>query len=172
MLKKKITPYSVFSLVILAVVAFTFIFPFYWIITGAFKSQTVAIQLPPQWFPTEPTLDNFIKLFKNPALNWFMNSVITSLGSMALVCITASLAGYVLAKKRFWGQKVMFSLIICAMALPKQVVLVPLVRIMSTIHLSDTLWAVILPTVGWPFGIFLMKQFSETIPTELKNTFN
>ena len=52
MLKKKITPYSVFSLVILAVVAFTFIFPFYWIITGAFKSQTVAIQLPPQWFPT------------------------------------------------------------------------------------------------------------------------
>ena len=60
----------------------------------------------------------------------------------------------------------MFSLIICAMALPKQVVLVPLVRIMSTIHSSDTLWAVILPTVGWPFGIFLMKQFSETIPTE------
>lgn len=167
MLKKKITPYSVFALIALSVVAFTFIFPFYWIITGAFKSQTVAIALPPEWFPMNPTMDNFVKLFKNPALQWFLNSVFASLGSMVLVCVTASLAGYVLAKKRFAGQGAIFSLIICAMALPKQVVLVPLVRIMAWAHLSDTLWAVILPTVGWPFGIFLMKQFSETIPTEM-----
>ena len=68
MLKKKITPYSVFSLVILAVVAFTFIFPFYWIITGAFKSQTVAIQLPPQWFPTEPTLESCSKTRRSTGL--------------------------------------------------------------------------------------------------------
>lgn len=164
---KKITPYSVVSLILLFVVAFTFIFPFYWICTGAFKSQTVAVQLPPEWFPMNPTLDNFVKLFKNPAWQWFFNSVFSSLFSMILVCVTASLAGYALAKKRFFGKKFMFGLIICAMALPKQVVLVPLVRIMSSLHLSDTLWAVILPTVGWPFGIFLMKQFSETIPTEM-----
>lgn len=53
------------------------------------------------------------------------------------------------------------------MALPKQVILIPLVRMMNTLGLYDTLWAVILPSVGWPFGIFLMKQFSEGIPGEM-----
>lgn len=54
------------------------------------------------------------------------------------------------------------------MALPKQVIVIPLAQEMTNFfHLNDTLWAVILPTVGWPFGVFLMKQFSETIPTEI-----
>ena len=53
------------------------------------------------------------------------------------------------------------------MALPKQVIVIPLLREMSFLGLHDTLLAVILPTVGWPFGVFLMKQFSETIPTEM-----
>lgn len=164
---KKNTPYRIVTLILLAIIAFTFIFPFYWIITGAFKSQMVAIAMPPEWFPKTPTLDNFVRLFKNPALKWFTNTVFISAVSMGLVCLTASLAGYAIAKKRFYGQAIVFSLIICAMALPKQVVLVPLVRIMDFLHLTDSLWAVILPTVGWPFGVFLMKQFSETIPTEI-----
>ena len=53
------------------------------------------------------------------------------------------------------------------MALPKQVIVIPLNQLMNFLHLTDTLWAVILPTVGWPFGVFLMKQFAETIPTEI-----
>ena len=87
---------------------------------------------------------------------------------MLLTCITASLAGYALAKQRFIGRTVLFTIIICAMALPKQVIVIPLNQEMTQIfHLNDTLWAVILPTVGWPFGVFLMKQFAETIPTEI-----
>ena len=53
------------------------------------------------------------------------------------------------------------------MALPKQVILIPLIREMSSLGLYDNIWAVILPTVGWPFGVFLMKQFAEGIPTEM-----
>ncbi|MBS6236651.1 MAG: carbohydrate ABC transporter permease, partial [Clostridiales bacterium] len=80
---------------------------------------------------------------------------------------TAAMAGYALAKKRFRGRAILFGLIVCAMALPKQVILIPLLREMSDLHLYDTLWAVIFPTVGWPFGVFLMKQFSESIPGEI-----
>ena len=90
-----------------------------------------------------------------------------AVAAMALTCITAAMAGYVLAKKRFPGRALIFSIMICAMALPKQVILIPLLKEMSFLGLHDTLWAVILPTVGWPFGIFLMKQFSETIPGEM-----
>ena len=86
---------------------------------------------------------------------------------MILTCFTASLAGYALAKKRFYGQTILFTLFVCAMALPKQVIVIPLLQEMSALHLNNTLLAVILPTVGWPFGVFLMKQFSETIPTEI-----
>ena len=167
MKKNKITPYKVISVILLCVVAFTFVFPFYWIITGAFKSQSVAIAMPPQWFPTEPTMVNFEKLFKNPAWQWMSNTVLIALGSMLLVCGTASLCGYALAKKRFYGQTIVFGLIVCAMALPKQVILIPLLKEMSILNLNDSLWAVIFPTVGWPFGVFLMKQFSESIPGEI-----
>ncbi|MDL2318338.1 carbohydrate ABC transporter permease [Eubacteriales bacterium OttesenSCG-928-A19] len=142
-------------------------FPFYWVVTGSLKSRKATLMLPPQWFPTEPTLANYETLFKNPALTWFLNSLIIALVSMAIVCVIASLAGYVLAKKRFIGQRVVFGLFVAAMALPKQVILVPLVRLMSGWGLHDTLWAVIFGSIGWPFGIFLMKQFSETIPGEL-----
>ena len=165
---KKLTAYGVFTNVILLLLTILFVFPFYWILTGAFKSQPHTIVIPPQWWPQEPTMENFSKLLvQNPAWQWLWNSVFISLATMILVCATSSLAGYVLAKKRFYGQKLLFTIFICAMALPKQVVLVPLVRIINFMGIHDTLAAVILPLVGWPFGVFLMKQFSENIPTEL-----
>ena len=86
---------------------------------------------------------------------------------MILTCVTSAMAGYALAKKRFIGRGVLFTLIVCAMALPKQVILIPLLREMSSLQLYNTIWAVIFPIVGWPFGVFLMKQFSEGIPGEM-----
>lgn len=168
MKKNKVTPFGVISIILLSILTIIFVFPFYWIMTGAFKTQPHTIIIPPQWWPTAPTMENFQKLLiQNPAGKWLLNSITISLVTMILVCITSSLAGYVLAKKRFYGQKILFSIFIAAMALPKQVVLVPLVRIVNFLGIHDTLAAVILPLIGWPFGVFLMKQFSENIPGEL-----
>ncbi len=164
---KRTTPYNVISWIILIILAILFIFPIYWIITGSFKDAAAINAAIPEWFPKNPTIDNFVRLFKNPALRWMLNTIVIAVLSMGLTCLTAAMAGYALAKKRFVGQTLLFSLLICAMALPKQVVLVPLLKEMSFLKLHDTIWAVVLPTVGWPFGIFLMKQFSETIPSEM-----
>ena len=101
------------------------------------------------------------------AIRWLINTVFMSVSSMLITCLTAAMAGYVLAKKRFFGKTIIFSLVVCAMALPKQVILIPLVREMSALDLYDTIWAVIFPIVGWPFGVFLLKQFAEGIPTEM-----
>lgn len=101
------------------------------------------------------------------AIRWLINTVFMAVVAMLLTCATSAMAGYALAKKRFVGRSILFGLIVCAMALPKQVILIPLLREMSTLKLYNTIWAVILPTVGWPFGVFLMKQFSEGIPGEL-----
>ncbi|VHB23023.1 sn-glycerol-3-phosphate transport system permease protein ugpE [Streptococcus pyogenes] len=168
MTKKKLTASDILTTVMLCVLTILFIFPFYWIMTGALKPQADTIMIPPQWWPKAPTIENFKALVvQNPALKWLWNSVFISVATMFLVCGTSSLAGYALAKKRFYGQRLLFSIFIAAMALPKQVVLVPLVRIVNFMGIHDTLAAVILPLVGWPFGVFLMKQFSENIPTEL-----
>ena len=180
--------YRFLSCAVICIVAFTFLFPLYWIITGSFKTKTEILSSTPVWAPSEWVMTNYENLMSKrsaplfgfeafgyeitgptvpAALRWLLNTVFMSVTSMLLTCITAAMAGYVLAKKRFYGRTILFSLIVCAMALPKQVILIPLLREMSALDLYDTIWAVIVPIVGWPFGVFLLKQFSEGIPTEM-----
>ena len=161
------TGYKVFVVVILILLTVFFLFPLYWIVTGSFKNTIEINAREIIWFPQEPTVDNYMRLFEHPALRWLFNIVFISAMATLLTCLTASLAGYALGKKRFLGQGILFTLIICAMALPKQVIVIPLNQEMTFLGLNNNLWAVILPTVGWPFGVFLMKQFAETIPTEI-----
>ena len=194
--------YKYFSTVVVAIIAFLFAFPLYWIITGAFKTGAEINSATPIWFPSEWDLGNFQRLMSkrsapifdfsfggwriqlfglvfsfnkititgptvHAAIRWLVNTVFMAVAAMLITCLTSAMAGYVLAKKRFWGKGLIFSLVVCAMALPKQVILIPLVREMNALKLYDTIWAVIFPIVGWPFGVFLLKQFAEGIPTEM-----
>ena len=163
----QVTVYQVLCVIALIIVALLFTFPLYWIITGSFKGPQAVNARVPVWFPTEPTLLNYEKLFEKPALMWMFNTVFVCALAMLFTCVAASMGGYALAKKRFTGRALIFSIFVCAMALPKQVILIPLLKEMAFLNLHNTLWAVVLPTVGWPFGVFLMKQFSENIPSEL-----
>ncbi len=181
---KKTSPYRIVSVIVLVIFAILFLFPLYWIITGAFKPTTDIYAAKAVWWPTEWVVRNFEALMAKrsaplfeffgvvgptvpAAIRWLVNTVFMAVMAMLLTCLTASMAGYALAKKRFIGRGLVFSLIVCAMALPKQVILIPLIREISALGLYDNIWAVILPTVGWPFGVFLMKQFSEGIPGEM-----
>ena len=182
--------YRVFSIVVISILALLFAFPLYWIITGSFKTAKAINSTVPQWWPKEFVLTNYQKLFSRqvaPAweftipligvkmvgpdvaaeFKWLFNTVFMAVVSMILTCVTAAMAGYALAKKRFAGRTLVFTLIVCAMALPKQVILIPLLREMSSLKLYNTIWAVIFPIVGWPFGVFLIKQFAQGIPGEM-----
>ena len=140
--------YKVFSVIVLVILAFLFLF-----------GRWISPNQEDIFFSTGPTVP--------AAFRWLVNTVFMSVMAMILTCITAAMAGYALAKKRFRGRAIVFSLIVCAMALPKQVVLIPLIKEVAVLRMWDNIWAVILPTVGWPFGVFLMKQFSEGIPGEI-----
>lgn len=164
---KNISLGNVISMILLILLSIIFIFPFYWIITGAFKIQVVATQIPPQWFPLDIVFDNWVTLFKNPVTRWTFNSFFVAIAEMVLICLVSTTAGFVLAKKQFPGRKVIFTVLIAAMALPKQVILVPLFTLLAKLGWINTFKGLILPAIGWPFGVFLMKQFSQTIPTEI-----
>ena len=194
--------YKIASFAAVAIIAFLFAFPLYWIISGSFKTGVEINSPTPTWIPSEWVMDNYQRLMSKrtaplfdfafggwriqmfglvfsfnkititgptvpAAIRWLINTVFMSVASMLITCVTSAMAGYVLAKKRFWGRTLIFSLVVCAMALPKQVILIPLLREMSSLKLYDTIWAVIFPIVGWPFGVFLLKQFAEGIPTEM-----
>ena len=186
----KATLYKVLAYLTIIVLAVLFTFPLYWIITGSFKTPQAINATTPQWFPQEWIMGNYDKLFSRQvaplweihvpfteivfagpevpaALRWMGNTIFMAVVAMILTCATAAMAGYALAKKRFIGRTLVFSLIVCAMALPKQVILIPLIREMSALNLYNTLWATIFPVVGWPFGVFLIKQFAEGIPGEM-----
>ena len=165
--KKKISPYMVFSTIVIILLAIAFAFPLYWILTGSFKTQISINSTTPEWWPSEWVMTNYDKLFsrqKSPlwefavpfsshfsadgkdiiwwagpqvpaAVRWLINTVFMAVASMILTCITSAMAGYALAKKRFVGRSILFTLIVCAMALPKQVILIPLLREMSSLQL-------------------------------------
>jgi multiple sugar transport system permease protein len=161
---------SYFMLVLLAI---TFLLPLYWMFTGSFKLQTVTMAVPPEFFPSHPTLDNWNLLFTGPwpIWRWVANSVIVSLLTVVLVLLISSLTGYGFGKKKFPGSNVLFMILLSTMFLPNQVMLIPLFLLVRWMHLTattlGTYFAMAMPMISSPFGIFLVKQFCSSIPDEL-----
>ncbi|MBI3962888.1 MAG: carbohydrate ABC transporter permease [Deinococcus sp.] len=153
---------------LLLALALGFLIPLYWMFTGAFKTQGSSFAVPPEWFPKRPTLANFELLFtRHPTVRWFANSMVVAAGTVFLTLLFSSLAGYSFAKKRFPGQQALFWILLATMMMPRQVTLVPLFILMRQLELFNTYLALILPLVSWPFGVFLLRQFIQSLPTEL-----
>jgi multiple sugar transport system permease protein len=161
------------GLLFLIIAAVTFLMPMYWMITGSFKLQTVTMAVPPEFIPTNPTLENWTRLFDGPwpVWRWVVNSIAVSLLTVVLVLAISSLTGYGFGKKKFPGSNMLFFILLSTMFLPSQVMLIPLFLMVRAMHLTDTTlgtyFAMALPMISSPFGVFLIKQFCSTIPDEL-----
>jgi len=161
------------SILMLSIMAAVFLLPMYWMVTGSFKLQTVTMSVPPEFWPSNPTLQNWVSLFTGPwpVWRWVINSVAVSLLTVVLVLLVSSLTGYGFAKKQFPGSRVLFFILLSTMFLPNQVMMIPLFLLVRGMHLTDTLigtyFAMAMPIIASPFGIFLIKQFCSSIPDEL-----
>ena len=114
------------------------------------------------------TFSSFVTLFtKTKILRWLFNSFYISITVTMGVVIIDTMAGYVLAKKRFAGRKAIFWLIVSTMMVPEQVTLVPTFIMAQKLNLFDTHWALILPSFAMAFGVFQMRQFLFAVPDEL-----
>ena len=117
---RKLTPYRVISIALLVILALMMLFPLYWIVTGSVKDARTINSRTPVLFPTNPTMDNYTKLFSRPAWTWMFNTVFVCGVAMLLTCLCGAMGGYALAKKKFTGRNFIFALFVCAMALPSQ----------------------------------------------------
>ena len=153
----------------LAITTAISLWPLYWLFVTALTPTTFAIKTPPDLFPLHSSLSNFQRLFSDASdyWSWMQNSLFVA------TCITLfhvffdTLAGYTFAKKRFPGRNLLFWVIIATMMVPAYVTIVPLYIVTHDAHLLNTLWAVILPGTASVFGIFMMRQYIQTLPSEL-----
>jgi len=161
---------EVLTVIILGIGAALMIAPFLWLMQVAVSSSPRAYQLPPLFFPTNPTLKNFANVFNEvPYLLFMRNSLFIASAITLGQLITCPLAAYAFARLNFPGKNILFIVLLAALMIPAQVTIVPLFILMRQLGLYNTLWAVILPALISPFGVFLLRQYFMTIPTELED---
>lgn len=144
------------------------LFPLYWMVTTALTPDQFVLKTPPDLYPANPTLDNFRKLLEDTEiLRWMLNTLVVSTSITVAHLLMDSMAGYAFAKFDFRFKKTAFALILATIAIPAQVTLIPLFLILNDMDLSNSLSGVVLAGLSDVFGVFLMRQFISTIPTEL-----
>ncbi|HVC33166.1 MAG TPA: carbohydrate ABC transporter permease [Chloroflexota bacterium] len=153
---------------ILSVWAILTIIPFYWMIVTAFKNQVAIQAIPPDWWPSPPTLLNFQVFFgAAPAFRWLFNSSFVAILTTVATVTFATMSGYAFAKRRFPGDRILFWLVMAVLVVPYEVKLVPLFELSAHLGMIDSYGGLILPAVSAPFAVFLMKQFMTTLPSEI-----
>ena len=142
------------------------VFPFVWMISTSFKQPADIYTL--SLLPTQPTLDNYvIALTRFPFARWFANSLLVAGVTTLSVAFFDSLTGYVLAKLEFPFKTVIFVAILCTLMVPTEMLVIPWYILSVDYHWTDTYWGIMFPGVISAFGVFLMRQFMQTVPNEL-----
>lgn len=155
---------------ILIVAAFISLVPFLYVISTSFKDSVSLFQYPPQWIPREPTMDNFRTLLQdNPFIRWMINSFIVAASVTVIKVIIDSMAGYAFAKMQFPGKEPLFVVVLMTLMVPFAATLIPLFIIVRDLQLTNTYAGLILPALASPIGIFMMRQFIESLPNDLEN---
>ena len=173
---RKIQPKGFFIHLSLISVSILCIFPFLWLLSTALKGSGENIfQYPPQFIPSEPTVENFKSAWQQiPFVTYYLNSFIVAFFTVILNLILSSLAAYPLARMEFKGKKIAFYAILATIMVPFQAIMLPVYLIVLKLNMVDTVnnfmgfLGLIMPFAVNAFGIFLMRQAFMGIPRELE----
>jgi multiple sugar transport system permease protein len=174
--KKRIRGTDVAAWITLVALLLFSLVPMAWMLSTSLKTQFAALQLPPEWIPSNPTIEHYVRLV-NPAnemgqdfIRYFWNSIfVSTMTTLAAVAIAVP-AGYAFSKFRFPGRQGFFIAVLIRNMFPAVVFLIPLFIMMRAVGLVDTHLALIITylTFGLPLAIWLLKGFYDNIPTELE----
>ncbi|MGN6100918.1 MAG: carbohydrate ABC transporter permease [Devosia sp.] len=160
---------SVILHVFVVALAIAFLFPFFWMLSNAVRSNGEVLAVPPRLLPSEWQWNNFIDaLSLLPFGRFFLNSVFVSAAITLITLIVSSLAGYAFARIRFPGRDGLFLVYLATLMVPQAVIVIPLFLMMSRLGWVNTYQGLVLPVAFGSFGTFLMRQFFLTIPKELE----
>ena len=157
--------------IIMIVISVATVVPFLFMASTSFTESFTMMNYPPTLIPDEPSLKNYTDIifgFQDGIFpRWFFNSVFTTAVIVIGSLLLNTLSGYIFAKKQFYGRDIVFALLLSTMMVPRAVTLIPAFQIINKLGLFNTYWALIVPGLSSAFGVFMMRQFISSLPTEL-----
>jgi len=155
---------------VLGVLAFIFMFPFFWTLSSSLKETWELTNFPPTMFPKVPQWGNYPYVFERaPFWTWMKNTITVVIGATIGTAITASIVAYSFARFQFRGRDLLFMLTLGTMMLPQQVIMIPQYVLFYKMGWVNTLKPLWVPNWfgGGAFYIFLLRQFMMSLPPEL-----
>jgi ABC-type glycerol-3-phosphate transport system permease component len=160
---------------VIYILLFTYLFitivPLVWVLSTSFKSNEEATSIPPQFFPDNPTLENYLFVITEPHIfKSLFNSFLVSIGSTIISVAISALGGYAFARFQFKGKNILLSVILGLFMIPVLINIIPLYIMFSQVGLLNSIIGLILTfqILIIPLNIFLLKSYFETIPKELE----
>ena len=146
------------------------IIPILWMVSTSFKPSNELFTNPPLWLPSRFSLEHLTTLFVNwPFPRWVANSFISSFAVTGISLIVSVLAAYSFARISWKGREAVFLVLLVFVLLPWEINVIPLFFLMSKLKVLNTLYGVILPLIGMPLGVFLLRQFFINIPKDMED---
>jgi multiple sugar transport system permease protein len=163
------SPVAIVVYALLTLAGVLSLFPLYWLFVTSVSPQQFLIKVPPDLVPGDVTLANYQRLFgTTPVVRWLANTVLIAGVITVFHLLFDSMAGYAFAKRQFPLRGVLFWLVLSTLTVPAQVTLIPVFFLLRNLNLLDSYPGVILPGLADVFGVFLMKQYIQTLPSELE----
>ncbi|SIT88423.1 carbohydrate ABC transporter permease [Microbacterium sp. RU33B] len=159
------------AMVIMLVFTLYFLIPIWWLLVASTKTRGDLFSTNPLWFAEPALWQNITSLLSYDGgiyVRWIVNSVgYAGIGAL-VATVVAGMCGYALAKYRFRGRELMFNVILGGVLVPATALALPLFLLFSQVQLTNTFWAVFLPSIVSPFGVYLARVFAEaSVPEEL-----
>ena len=159
------------AMMVMAVCTVYFLVPIWWLFVGATKGSDEFTGTAPLWFADFQLFDNISDLFAyrdGVFLRWMLNSVLYTGGAALLGTLLAAMCGYALAKYRFPGRELLFNVVLSGVLVPATALALPLFLLFSKFDASNTFWAVFLPSLVNPFGVYLARIYAAAgVPDDL-----
>ncbi|HEX5857988.1 MAG TPA: carbohydrate ABC transporter permease [Microbacterium sp.] len=159
------------AMVIMLTFTVYFLIPIWWLLVASTKSSGQLFSTNPLWFADMAFWDNLVALvtYDNGIyLRWMLNSILYAGVGAFVATLLAGMCGYALAKYRFRGREVLFNVVLGGVLVPATALALPLFLLFSQVQLTNTFWAVFLPSIVSPFGVYLARVFAEaSVPEEL-----
>jgi multiple sugar transport system permease protein len=164
--RRPLDAWVILSYALLTLGAVAMVFPFAWMLLSSFKEYRDILSF--QIWPERFTFGNYLEvLTKTDFPRWFLNSVIVAVGTTASVLFFCALVGYVLATLRFPFKNLIFVLILATLMVPTEMLVIPWFVMSVERGWVNTHWGLMFPGLIPGFGVFLMRQFFQTLPRDL-----
>lgn len=155
--------------VALFILGFCFLIPFIIMLIGAFKDMDYARIDPLFWTPKDLTLNNFMYIMGDGLfLRWIWNSVVITIIPVVSQMLFCAVLGYIFAKKQFVGRELIFWIFMGVIMIPQQLLIIPKYIMFSDFGWINTYWALIVPEIWGIMGVFLVRQYLQSIPNDLE----